>query len=624
MPKINTELYRGSCAGLPTEQTSLSLRLLPLGSAVVGFLLTITPKLGFECGSSTAAVTKVAAKHTIPETSVGLSSIRIRSGIIAFALVSPLMLVRALPAANLDLVQTTYGAVKGVYSSRSDVHVFRGIPFAAPPVGFLRWKPPRAPESWTDVRRAEAFAPRCMQESVFADMVFRSDRMSEDCLYLNIWAPSPLTVGRRPVLVYFHGGGFVAGDGSEPRYDGESMARRGIVVVTLNYRLGVFGFLAHPELSLEAPYGGSGNYGLLDQVAGLNWVHGNIAAFGGDPRRVTIGGESAGSVSVSALMASPLSRGLISAAIGESGSILVGTLHAAALAVAEANGQEFAAQCGVASLADLRALSAENLLALAGKLGAFQFDPPSVRFTPSVDGYFLPKAPEEIFAAGEQAHVPLLAGSNSEEMPPAAVFGDQAPTLEGYRRAVERLYGTRAEAVLRLYPAAESGDDVLAAARALASDRFTGYSTFKWIKLTTDTGDKPTFYYFFSRNRPTPNLKGDAVSREPAGKPRSPGTAVPQVRAGGAIHSAEIEYVLGNLDRSPMYAWTSEDRQVSLAAQHYFARFIESGDPNARGLPNWPAYAAKQRMILDVRPRAEPDWAAARGLWIDELLSGSH
>jgi para-nitrobenzyl esterase len=527
-----------------------------------------------------------------------------------------LLFISPLLAANSDPVQTRYGAVQDLLSS-TGVRVFRGIPYAAPPIGPLRWKAPQATANWTGVRRADAFGPRCMQELVFPDMVFRSQRTSEDCLYLNIWVPAPVTAARHPVFVYFHGGGFVAGDGSEPRYDGESMARRGIVVVTLNYRLGVFGFLAHPELSREVPYNGSGNYGLLDQVAGLRWVHENITAFGGDPHRVTIGGESAGSVSVSALMASPLSRDLISGAIGESGSIL-GTLPAQPLIAAEANGRQFMAQAGAGSLAELRALRADNLLAIAAKFGAFQFEPPSVRFTPVVDGYFLPRLPVEIFAAGEQAHVPLLAGSNSEEMPADVVLRGAAPTLENYRRAVENLYGTRAEAILKAYPAAEAGDDVLEAAQALASDGFTGYSTRKWIGFATTTGGKPTFYYYFSRVRPTVEPQHGAINA--AGKPDTASPA-PEARARGALHAGEIEYMLGNLDRSPTYAWTSDDRAVSQTAQRYFANFIESGDPNAAGLPSWPAYASGKRLMLDVQTRAELDRAAARGRLFDELLS---
>ena len=527
-----------------------------------------------------------------------------------------LLFISPLLAATSDLVQTRYGAVQGLRSS-AGVRMFRGVPYAAPPIGPLRWKAPQAPASWTGVRRADTFGPRCMQDPVFPDMVFRSKRTSEDCLYLNIWVPAVATAARHPVFVYFHGGGFVAGDGSEPRYDGESMARRGIVVVTLNYRLGVFGFLAHPELSQEASYNGSGNYGLLDQVAGLRWVHENISAFGGDPHRVTIGGESAGSVSVSALMASPLSRGLISGAVGESGSIL-GTLPARPRIAAEADGRQFMAQAGAGSLAGLRALRADNLLAIAAKFGAFQFDPSSVRFTPAVDGYFLPKPPADIFAAGEQAHVPLLAGSNSEEMSADDVLRGVAPTPENYRRAVENLYGARAAAILEAYPAAAAGDDVLEAAQALASDRFTGYSTWKWINFATSTAGKPTFYYYFSRVRPTVEPQHGAINTAGAVGSALP---APDGRSRGALHASEIEYLLGNLERNPTYAWTSEDRAVSQTAQSYIAHFIESGDPNAPGLPSWPAYASGKRLILDVQTRAELDRAATRGRLFDELLS---
>ena len=316
-------------------------------------------------------------------------------------------------------------------------------------------------------------------------------------------------------------------------------------------------------------------------------------------------------------MASPISRGLISGAIGESGSIL-GTLPAQPLIAAEADGRQFMAQAGAGSLAELRALRADDLLAKAAKFGAIQFDPASVRFTPAVDGYFLPKPPADIFAAGEQAHVPLLAGSNSEEKSADVVLRGAAPTLENYRRAVENLYGTRAEAILQAYPAAEAGDDVLEAAQALASDRFTGYSTWKWIDFATMTARQPTFYYYFSRVRPTVEPEHGAINA--AGKPGTASSA-PQRRARGALHASEIEYVLGNLERSPTYAWTPEDRAVSQTAQSYFAHFIESGDPNAPGLPSWPVYSAGKRLILDVQTRAEPERAAARGRLFDELLS---
>jgi para-nitrobenzyl esterase len=514
-------------------------------------------------------------------------------------------------SAATDRVRTDLGIVEGAGAQPSGIRIFRGIPYAQPPLGALRWQPPQGLRKWSGVRKADNFGPRCMQQAVFGDMSFRSKGMSEDCLYLNVWTPARSGAEQRPVLVYFYGGGFVAGDGSEPRYDGEQMARRGIVVVTMSYRLGVFGFLAHPELSREMPYRGSGNYGLLDQVAALRWVHDNIAAFGGDPRRVTIGGESAGSVSVSVLMASALSRELIAGAIGESGSIL-GTLSAVPLADAEATGRSFAAQVGVSSLSGLRAQPAERLLEAAGKFDAFAFKS-------TIDGYLFPKDPATIYAAGEQAHVPLLAGSNSEEMSYADVLGSEPHTLAGYRNAVQRLYGSEAGDVLKLYPAASDGEPVLDAAQLLASDRFIAYSTWKWMDMATKTGGKPTYYYDYSRKRPPlkPEV-GDATEGLAGGVVR--GGAVPaRPPARGAVHSAEIEYAFGNLNLSPMYAWTPDDYEVSRTMQSYFAHFIATGDPNSPSLPLWPAYASGQRMRLDVVSRAQPDTTPARGELLDRL-----
>ncbi|MCW3113830.1 MAG: carboxylesterase, partial [Segetibacter sp.] len=267
------------------------------------------------------------------------------------------------------VVKTVNGPVEGTVE-KSGVRSFKAIPFAAPPVGDLRWKEPQPVKNWQGTLNAKQFGQNGMQTNIFGDMAFRSKGMSEDCLYLNVWTPSGNKKGL-PVLVYFYGGGFVAGDGSEARYDGESMAAKGIVAVTVNYRLGVFGFMAHPELTKESPHNASGNYGLLDQAAALKWVQENIAAFGGDPKRVTIAGESAGSVSVSAQMASPLSKNLIAGAIGESGSLL-GTLPATPLAKGEQTGVEFAKTVGANSLAELRAIPADKLLAAAAKFGPFR------------------------------------------------------------------------------------------------------------------------------------------------------------------------------------------------------------------------------------------------------------
>ena len=516
-------------------------------------------------------------------------------------------------ASAADRVKTAEGVVEGKGRQATGVRHFHGIPFAQPPVGALRWKPPQPPKNWEGVRPAVRFGPRCMQHPVFGDMGFRSDGMSEDCLYLNVWTPAKTEKEKLPVLVYFYGGGFVAGDGSEPRYDGESMARLGIVSVTVNYRLGVFGFLAHAELSKESRYGASGNYGLLDQAAALRWVRRNIAAFGGDPARVTIAGESAGSASVSAQMASPLSRDLIAGAIGESGSVL-STMRAVPLRQAEAEGAKFAASLGAPTLAALRALPTERLHE-ATKQAPF-------RFPIAVDGYFFAEAPAETYAAGRQARVPLLVGWNSEEMNWRALLRGKEPTPENYEAAVREQLGARAEEALRLYPA-RTREEVEEAATDLAGDRFIGYSTWKWFDLHLRTGGRPVFRYFYAHPRPpmrpeqggaAPGLAGGVV-RTP-----SPG-ALTTAPARGAVHSAEIEYALGNLATNNVYAWAPEDYKVSELMQGYFANFVRKGDPNGPGLPPWPAVTAGgpvQVMRLAADPRAEPERHRERYLFLDK------
>jgi para-nitrobenzyl esterase len=487
-----------------------------------------------------------------------------------------------------DPVKTANGAVEGTTES-DGIRVFRGIPFGAPPVGDLRWKPPQPAKNWDGVRPADKFGNQCMQRRVFNDMVFRSSGTSEDCLYLNVWTPAKSASERLPVLVYFFGGGYIAGDGSEPRYDGASMARKGIVALTINYRLNVFGFLAHPELTRESPQHASGNYGLLDKWAALQWVQKNIAAFGGDPRKVTIAGESAGSISVSAVMASPLTKGLIAGAIGESGAMIDPTLPAVPLAEGEKNGMAFATGIGAPTLAALRALPAEKLLEATATPGL-------PRFSPTVDGYFLPKRPAEIFAAGEQARVPLLAGWNSEESGARSVLGSAEPTPENYANAVRKLYAERAEQALKAYPGTTS-DEVLKSATALAGDRFIGYSTWKWLELHGKTGGKPVFRYFYLRPRPGAR--------------------------GGASHSAEIEYAMGNLPGNTVFAWTPDDHKVSATVQGYFANFIKTGDPNGAGLPKWPAAnagGAVQVMHLDVNSRVEPESGRERYLFLEQVL----
>ncbi len=505
-----------------------------------------------------------------------------------------LILFSAVATRAADVVQTANGPVQGRGVQPSAVRIFRGIPFAQPPTGDLRWREPQPVKNWKDVRQAVDFGPRCMQARIFDDMIFRSNGVSEDCLYLNVWTPAKSARERLPVLIYFYGGGFVSGDGSEPRYDGESMAAKGIVVLTVNYRLGVFGFMSHPELTKESPHNASGNYGFLDQNAALQWVQRNIANFGGDPKRVTIAGESAGSISVSAHMVSPLSKNLIAGAIGESGAI-TGTLSAVTRAKGEEQGSKFAAGLGAQSLAALRVIPSQQILDEASKGGWASVG----RFPITIDGYFLTEEPATAYASGKQAHVPLLAGWNSEEVGSGALLGSAQPTLENYRNAVGKLYGTRADEVFKLYPATTT-DEVMQAAADLASDRFISYSTWKWAELHAKTGGTVVYRYLYARPRPAMKGKNTPPAR-------------------GAAHSAEIEYALGNLGSNDVYAWTPDDYKVSTLMQSYFANFIKKANPNGAGLSEWPAITSSRVMRIDVESRAEADNTRARYLFLDQL-----
>lgn len=516
-------------------------------------------------------------------------------------------------AAAAPRIKTKNGILEGV-NEKSGIRSFKGIPFAAPPVGDLRWKEPQPAKSWNGVRKADKFGPRAMQRFIYTDMMFRSDSVSEDCLYLNVWTPARSGSERLPVLVYFYGGGFTAGDGSELRYDGESMATKGMVAITVNYRLGIFGFFAHPGLTKESPHHASGNYGLLDQSAALQWVRDNITAFGGNPSKVTIAGESAGSYSVSAQMASPLSRNLIAGAIGESGSLLGGR-SVVPLAEAEQMGAQFAGTVGAASLADLRAMPVATLLEATAKPGVG-------RFPVTVDGYFFPRSPVEIYAAGEQAKVPLLAGWNSEEGNYRSITGQGETTVDGYKAAVQKLYGDKANEVLALY-AATTPAEVEQAGTDLASDRFIGFSTWKWTDMHGKTSGRPVYRYMFYRARPALN-NGSAHAQPPAGgsgiKEKDDAARMQHPR--GAVHSGEIEYALGNLGTNKVYAWEPDDYKVSDITQRYFANFIKTGDPNGQGLPPWPAANGSkgvQVMHLDVNSGAAPEQHRERYLFLDKL-----
>lgn len=497
--------------------------------------------------------------------------------------------------ASTTKVRVASGELEGVIEV-SGIRSFKGIPFAQPPVGNLRFREPQPAQPWKGVRKANAFGPRAMQLPIFSDMNFRSNGMSEDCLYLNVWTPAKSSGENLPVLVYFYGGGFVGGDGSEYRYDGESLATKGIVTVTVNYRLGVFGFLSHPDLTQESAHHSSGNYGLLDQHAALVWVQQNIAAFGGDPKRVTIAGESAGSISVCAQMASPLSKGLFNGAIGESGALL-GNIKPITLTDAEQVGAAFAARSDK-SLADLRAMSAKDLLDVAK----------TSHFSTVVDGYFLPQFPSDIFTAGNQMPVPLLAGWNSAESNYMGFLGNEPPTVENYNQVVRTIYGDKADQVLNLYKAS-SDEEVRQAATDLATDRFIAYSTWKWIDLHTRTGGKPVYRYLYAH--PRPPMTGASGDVQPAGK--TPAT--------GAGHSWEIEYALGNLKTNKVYAWTADDEKVSEVLETYFANFIKTGDPNGDGLPVWTPMQAttSQVMVIDVHSHPEAEQHVERYQFLETM-----
>ena len=509
------------------------------------------------------------------------------------------------------------GIIEGNYDTNTGIQKYFGIPFAKPPVGDLRWKAPQPVEDWEGIRETKKFGPRPMQTNVFGDMKSRSDGVSEDCLYLNVWTPAKRNTKDLPVLVYFYGGGFVAGDASEYRYDGESMAKKGIVTVTVNYRLNVFGFLSHPDLSAESPYKASGNYGLLDQHAALEWVSKNIAAFGGDPNKVTIAGESAGSISVSLQMASPLSKSLIHGAIGESGAGIHPTLPPVPLEEAEKIGQEFAEKAGCTNISELRDLSTREVYEIYNESKRFGF--PVV-----IDDYFLPKSLPEIFNSGNQAQIPLLLGWNSAEIPGMAFMMGKPYSEENYIEAVKKAYPEKFEELLRLYPHG-SATEIKISATALASDRFIAYSTWKWFDLHRKNSDKPVYRYLYSKLRPP--LKDENLTPGLAGgtNPANPGFKMPEPI--GAPHACEIEYCMGNLYLVKEYAWTPEDFKVSNTMQNYFANFIKTGNPNGAGLPEWPLAEPKDKnppvMIIDVESKSVNASDDARYEFLDKAYGNN-
>jgi para-nitrobenzyl esterase len=491
-------------------------------------------------------------------------------------------------------VRIENGTMEG--KAHGPVRAFLGIPYAAPPVGDLRWKPPAPAPKWTGVR-STGFGARCMQGPIYADMVFRDAGGSEDCLSLNVWTPAKDAQAKLPVMVWIHGGGFMAGASSEPRQDGEVLATRGVVVVSMNYRLGIFGFLVLPELAAESDRQAAGNYGLLDQVAALKWVCRNVASFGGDPGNVTIFGESAGSFSVSALMASPLAKGLFHKAIGESGAAFFsGGLPFPPLGVRAQEDSQFASTgLGVQTLKELRAIPAQKILEASLK----KENGGGPRFAPDVDGYLLPAPVPAIFAEGKQSDVALLAGWNHDEGSFAIVLATQPPpATERIKSEATKEFGAKAQEFLRLYPA-ENGPMAERSLEDFLGDRFIAWSTWKWLEAQAATGKQPVYRYRFDL-------------APPAGPKGPPGM--------GAFHSSEIEYVFGTLESKASIPWRSEDRNLSELMQKYWANFARGGDPNGPGLPEWPvsrSASGSPVMYLSAQPQAGKDEQRDRYLFLN-------
>ena len=477
-------------------------------------------------------------------------------------------------------VKTQYGILEGF--EQDGVKKFLGVPFAQAPVGELRWKAPQPVQPWEGVREAKQFSDDPMQLDIFGDMAFRGTGRSEDCLYLNIWTTAKTTADALPVLIYFNGGGLMAGSGSEPRYDGSSIAKEGVIGVTANYREGVFGFFAHPDLTAASDYKGSGNYGFLDQVAAIKWVKENIADFGGDPDRITIVGESAGSFSVSLLMCSPLSKNLIAGAMLSSGAEVLPYLPASQ-ANADAAGAELLKRAGIASLADAMAIDADSLQKIL---------PPRGMSSVVLDGYFMTESADDVFERGEQAQVPMLAGWNSLEAHPMQALQGQAPTLKNYKNAMKAQFGDMTDEIFKAY-GLETDEDVMSQKGFdLVSDLFTGFPTWKACDYHAKSG-LPVYRYHYMHPRPQVSAKmGDKTGALAGGvreKTEEEKKAQQPLIAPGAVHSADIEYAMGTLDTNEYYDWQEEDYAISKLFLSYYANFCKTGNPNGEGLPQWTA-----------------------------------
>jgi para-nitrobenzyl esterase len=510
------------------------------------------------------------------------------------ATISALALWAAIAAAQSGLVvETALGKAQGKTLDGGKVKAFLGLPYAAPPVGDLRWKAPAPPSPWKGLRDATRFSARCGQWPIWKDYIFEDAGPSEDCLFVNVYAPATAHAGGRlPVMVWIHGGGYAAGSGSEPRYNGAKLAERGVVVVTLNYRMGVFGFLASDDLAKESG-GHAGNYGLMDMAAALRWVQANIRRFGGDADNVTIFGESAGSFAVSTLMAARDARGLFQKAIGESGGAFSDVIRMQTALERGKQDQAWVESLGVKSLAELRALPMEKLIEAAQKQSV-------VRFSPVVDGSFLTESVAATYAAGRQAHVPAIIGWNHDER---AGTLSKGMTAEKWKAFAAEHYGAQADAFLAAFPAA-TDEQAVRSADDFTTEGFIALGAWKWVEAQVKSGQAPVYRFRFDW-------------------PATPSEMHPEGKY--AFHSDELEYVFGTLETRHGASWRPEDHRLSEQMIGYWTNFAKTGDPNGKGLPAWPRYDKTGELIhLDRVISAGPDPLRAQYEFLVKQETAAH
>jgi para-nitrobenzyl esterase len=475
------------------------------------------------------------------------------SNLIATLVMGALGMLATTANAQVETADVTGGKVQGVVTN--GIASYKGIPFAAPPLGANRWRSPQPVVGWKGVKPANAFAPACVQDTAIAALVGAPTVVSEDCLYLNIWTPAKVSSDRLPVMVWIYGGAFVAGATNWPLYDGTRLAEKGVVIVSVAYRVGPFGFLAHPDLSKESGRG-SGNYGLEDQIAALKWVRANIASFGGDPHRVTIFGESAGGISVSMLAASPQAKGLYQRAISESGGSLAPPQHepgqgVPTLKLAEQTGKAFLAALGASDIKAARELPADKIIHAPRTAGGFW---------PTLDGYVIVGDEYELYKAGKFNDTPVLIGTNSDE---GAMFTPPRVTAADYEKQIRGTYGEKADLILAANPHATDGEAQTAAKNNFRDSVFA-WSTWRWASLQSQhKGKGKAYLYYFDHRTPT----------SPA----------------GSTHASEIAFVFGTLG-GPTPP-NDANKALSDLMSSYWVNFAKNGDPNGPGLPEWPAFS---------------------------------